>query len=142
MRASGFQNVIVHTDYRPQRSCGQGNVFTRVCHSVHRGWGCLPQCMLGYHTPLQQTPPGSSHPPLGAETPQSRQPPPGADTLPRAGTPKSRHPPGLSTHTPPPGSRLRHTVNDRPVRILLECILVLICLWTSKLVLTNSLYCP
>ena len=25
---------------------------------------------------------------------------------------------------PPPGSRLRHTVNERPVRILLECILV------------------
>ena len=30
-------------------------------------------------------------------------------------TPRSR---------PPPGSRLRHTVNERPVRILLECILV------------------
>ena len=25
---------------------------------------------------------------------------------------------------PPPGSRLQHTVNERPVRILLECILV------------------
>ena len=23
--------------YRPQRSCGQGYVFTRVCDSVHRG---------------------------------------------------------------------------------------------------------
>ena len=23
--------------YRPQRSCGQGNVFTGVCDSVHRG---------------------------------------------------------------------------------------------------------
>ena len=23
--------------YRPQRSCGQGNIFTPVCHSVHRG---------------------------------------------------------------------------------------------------------
>ena len=34
------------------------------------------------------------------------------------------------THTrpppPPPGSRLQHTVNERPVRILLECILVLL----------------
>ena len=28
--------------------------------------------------------------------------------------------------TPPAASRLRHTVNERPVRILLECILVLI----------------
>ena len=28
--------------------------------------------------------------------------------------------------TPPPGSRLQHTVNERAVRILLECILVLL----------------
>ena len=27
--------------YRPKRSFGQGNVFTRVCDSVNRG-GCLP----------------------------------------------------------------------------------------------------
>ena len=26
--------------YRPQRSCGQGYVFTRVCHSVNRGGVC------------------------------------------------------------------------------------------------------
>ena len=37
--------------------------------------------------------------------------PPGADP------PRSRH--------PPPGSRLQHTVYERPVRILLECILVI-----------------
>ena len=43
--------------YRPQRSCGQGYVFTRVCDSVHSRGG-LPKCMLGYHTP-----PGSRHPP-------------------------------------------------------------------------------
>ena len=35
--------------------------------------------------------------------------------------PPSRHPPGADPH---PGSRLRHTVNEWPVRILLECILV------------------
>ena len=40
--------------------------------------------------------------------------PPGADT-PGADTPQSRH---------PPGSGLQHIVNERPVRILLECILV------------------
>ena len=73
--------------YRPQQSCGQGNIFTPVCHSVHRGG--LPQCMLGY-------PPGSR--------------PPGI-----------RHPPGSDT---PPGSRLQHTVYERPGRILLECFLV------------------
>ena len=51
-------------------------------------------------TPWEQTPPPEQTPPLGADTPQ------GADT------------------PPPLGSRLRHTVNERPVRILLECILV------------------
>ena len=37
------------------------------------------------------------------------------------------------THVPPPGQilRLRHTVNERPVRILLECILVGILRLTS-----------
>ena len=41
---------------------GQGNVFTGVCDSV-RGGGCLPQCMLGYHTPQSRhTPPWTRHP--------------------------------------------------------------------------------
>ena len=30
--------------YRPQRSCGQGYVFTRVCDSVHIG-GAIPACL-------------------------------------------------------------------------------------------------
>ena len=30
--------------YRPQRSCGQGNIFTPVCHSVHRAGVCLSAC--------------------------------------------------------------------------------------------------
>ena len=70
--------------YRPQRSCGQGYVFTRVCDSVHRGGGS----------------PGRETPPDQADTPLDQ-----ADT--------------------PPGSRLQNTVYERPVRILLECILVL-----------------
>ena len=78
--------------YRPQRSCGQGYVFTRVCNSVHRGSASV-------HAGI---PPGGTHPP-----------PPEAHTPPK-------HPPGST----PPGSRLRHTVNERPVRILLGCILV------------------
>ena len=44
-------------------------------------------------------------PPDQADPPQTRQTPPG---------------PGRS----PPRSRLQHTVYERPVRILLECILV------------------
>ena len=100
-------------------------LVTPVCHSVHGGV-CLSACWdtttppsPGADTPLGADPPG-------ADTPQST--PPRADTpYPRADTPQSRHPshlPGADTH-PPPGSRLRHTVNERPVRILLECILVL-----------------
>ena len=64
-------------------------------------------------TPAQttHTPPGSH--PLGRYTP----PPPGAGTPPQAGTPSPE------AHTPP-GRRCQHTVNERPVCILLECILV------------------
>ena len=40
--------------------------------------------------------------------------------------PPGTHPPGADTPPPAPGSRLQHTVNERPVRILLECILVII----------------
>ena len=91
-------------NYRPQRSCGQGYVFTRVCDSVNRGG--LPQCMLGYH-PL-----GRKHPPTPQEgsthTPGKEAPPP-----------ERQHPPWEGS-TPP-----RHTVNKWPVHILLECILVL-----------------
>ena len=107
--------------YRPQWSRGQVNIFAPVCHSVHSG-ACLPQCMLGYHPPprnsphQEQTPPRSRLP-LGAD-PLEQTPPPGADTPPGADPPRIRHPP------PPPRSRLWHTVNERPVRILLECILV------------------
>ena len=125
---------------------GQGNVFTGVCDSVHRGGVCLSACW--------------DTTPLGADTPQSRHPL-GADTPPRADTPPeqtppweqtphwSRHPP-RSRHlpeqtplgvdiphppqadTPPPRSRLRHTVNEWPVRILLECILVTVKLLPFK----------
>ena len=98
--------------------------------------------MLGYH-PLEQTPPCTDTPP-----PRDQTPPPGSRHPPRsrqppgADTPRTRHPwdqtcPGSTSpkeHTPPrstpppgagpPRSRLRHMVSERPVRILLECILV------------------
>ena len=44
----------IHSCYRLQ-----GNIFTPVCHSVHRG--DLPQCMLGYH-PQTRHPPAQSMP--------------------------------------------------------------------------------
>ena len=82
-----------------------------VKNSVHRGG--LPQCMLGYPTPrTRHTHP---HPPDQAHHP-----------------PRTRHtsPPGPGT--PPPGRRLQHTVNERPVRILLECILVHLCQYLQR----------
>ena len=76
-RGVSLTETGMYSCYRPQRSLGQGNIFTAVCDSVNRGEG-------------------------------SRSPPKEADTPPRG-----RHPP------PPPD-----TVIERPVRILLECILV------------------
>ena len=104
-----FQPVFANDTfdlYRPQRSCGQGNVFTGVCHSFCSQGGregvCLSACW------------DTTIPPDQADTPRTRQAPP----LDQA------DPPGTRQATPP-GSRLQHTVYERPVRILLECILVL-----------------
>ena len=102
---------------------GVGSVCLSAC------WDATPQSrppeqtppLLGADTPQEQIPPreqtppppGSRHPPRSRHPPWSRHPreqtPPGADT------------PGADT---PPASRHRYTVNERPVRILLECILV------------------
>ena len=90
---------------------GQGNAFTGVCDSVHRG--ALPQCMLD--TPQTRHPPAQTPP---RPDPPLEQTPPGGDPLPN---PPDQTPPGEQT---PSGSRRQHTVNERPVRILLECILV------------------
>ena len=103
--------------YRPQRSCGQGNIFTAVCHSVHMGGsplGRTPPPDQADPPPTRQTPPDQADPPSGAHTP------PPSD---QADTPlgPGRPPPDQAD---PPGSRLQHTVNEGPVRILLECILV------------------
>ena len=121
--------------YRPQRSCGQGNIFAPVCQSVHRGASAsvhagipLPRVHppgSRHPHPPEQTPPRSRHPPEqtppGADPPEQTSPwdqtPPWKQTLPRADTP-------LWSRQLPPKSRLRHTVNERPVHILLECILV------------------
>ena len=74
-------------------------------------------------TPLDLvgTPPGP-----GRHSPWTRQTHP---THPGPGRhpPRPGRPPLQTRHAPhPPGSRLQHTVYERPVRILLECILVII----------------
>ena len=105
------------------------------------GGGCLPQCMLGADTPWEQTPPWKQTP-QKQTPPGSRHPPPpgsrhplGADTPWKQTPSRSRHlPSGADTPPPPPGSRhpVRDTVNERPVRILLECILVPYILWLQN----------
>ena len=80
----------------------QGNVFTPVCHFVHRGSGRHP---LGANTPPpeqtspweqtapEQTPPlGADTPPLGADTRQE-QTPPGSRHPPRSRSPRAETPP-------------------------------------------------
>ena len=125
-------------NYRAQRSCGQGNIFTPVCHSFcSQGGVCLSACW-------------DTTPPNQIPTPPDQTPPPRADTPPdQTPTPGSRHPPG-SRHTPPKeqthprGSRLQHTVYERPVRILLECILVwsiLLCISSGAMFILWLLWC-
>ena len=88
----------------------QGNVFTHVCHSVHGGVFHTPS----RQTTSRQTPLLCRHP---QQTPLPRQTPPSqADTLGQTPFPW-RHP----LH-----SACWDTINKRAVRILLECILVLI----------------
>ena len=105
------------TNYRPKRSFGQGNIFTPVCHSVHRGGVSAPNFRGGRgvpgEVPPRQTPlPPGRHPP--GRHPPGRHPPgqapprqaPPWQAPPRAGTPPGRHPPWAGTppgQAPPPG---------------------------------------
>ena len=60
-------------NYRPQRSCGQGYVFTRVCDSVNRGEGS------------PENPPGPGRPPWDqGDHPGTKEntPPPGPGRTP------------------------------------------------------------
>ena len=115
--------------YRPQRSCGQGNIFTPVCHSFCSQGGRGSASVHAGISPWEQTPPQEQTPPRTRppqeqtpldQTPPGSRHPPGPDTTPPDQTPP--HPD--QTPPPPPGSRLQHTVYERPVLILLECILV------------------
>ena len=129
--------------YRPQRSCGQANVFTGVCLSTGGGEGvCLSACWDAIPPPesgrappppgTRQTPSplGPGRPPPGTrQTPpwdQADPPGPGRPPWDQADTPPDQAdtPPPWDQADTPPESRLQHTVYERPVRILLECILV------------------
>ena len=97
--------TIPYHHYRPQRSCGQGNVFTGVCLSTGGEGVCLSACWDANPPGSRQTPPDQADPPGTRQTP----PPPGPGRLPpdqadtpqdQADTPRpGRHPPG-TRHTP------------------------------------------
>ena len=90
---SSFNGHLLHVEtktkrghcYRPQRSCGQGNVFTGVCLSTGGEGVCLSACWDVMPPPDQAyTPPGPGRPPLDqADPPWTRQTPPDQTDPPR-----------------------------------------------------------
>ena len=113
---TGRNEVVAKVMFLQVCVCPQGG---RVSASVHAG---MPSPRDQGDPPgTRQIPPGPGRPPQTRQTPQTRETPP----LPRTReTPSGpgRHPPGPGRT--PLGSKLQHTVYERPVRILLECILV------------------
>ena len=119
-------SIITLYLYRPQRSCGQGNISTPVCHSVHRGGVPGPEGVVS-HKALRQTPPDQADPldqthhPPGSDTPQSRHtttPPP--DQAHHPPPDQTHHPPDQTHHppdqTPPPGPDTPPTRHTTPLR--------------------------
>ena len=105
-------------------------MFLHVCVILFTGGVSRQGEPSQEQTPPDQTPPRSdiprsTHPPpkqtpttrIGRTPPQGRENP-----LPQEQTPQEQTPP--PGPDPPPSSTLQHTVNERPVYILLECILV------------------
>ena len=95
--ADGTDPTGMHSCYyRPQRSCGQGYVFTGVCDSVHRGglWRTPPG-------PRRTPSPGTKeNPPDQVDTPRTKENPPGPRRTPRPGRPpqdQGEPPPGKKT---------------------------------------------
>ena len=96
-------SAVTLTFYRPQRSCGQGNIFTPVCHSVHKGV-CLSACWNAT-TPYQGDPPAKETPleggtPLCQGEPPAKERPPWKEAPPAKETPRRRP----SQKQTPPGS--------------------------------------
>ena len=104
--------------YRPQQSC-EGYVFTGVCPSTGEEY-------LTRHTPQTRYPLGPGTSPRARYTPWTRHTPSRDQVHLPPGTPRTRYTP-QTRYTPPdqvhPPPEIRPLL--RTVRILLECILVL-----------------
>ena len=103
--------------YRPQRSCGQGNVFTGVCLSTGGDGGRVSASVhAGMPDPRDQadTPPGTRQTPPGTrQTPPDQADPSGPGRPPRtrqtppnqADPPRPGRPPWTRQTPPPPGKQ-------------------------------------
>ena len=104
-------------------------MFLQVSVCPQGGGVCLSACWDANPPPRPGRPPrDQADPPGTRQTPhQDQADPPGTRRIPpgtRQAPPQDQADP-LGTRQTPPGSRLQYTVyNERPVRILLECILV------------------
>ena len=138
--------------YRPQRSWAKV-MFLQAFVILSTGGGGSASVHAGMPPPgtRDPTPPDQADPPRGQNQRRlqtdARDPPrpgrPPRDQRPPQDqrlhippwtrqthypTPHPPHPPG--TRDPRLGNRCQHTVNERPVRILLQCILVKLCNFT------------
>ena len=87
-----IESSIIFTTCK--RSLGQGNIFTPVCHSVHRGGICLSACWDT--TPRNHAPPGAMQHPL--QTMHHQHPTPGAEHAGRYGQcAGGTHPTGMQS---------------------------------------------
>ena len=96
--------ILAPNNYRPQRSCGQGYVFTRVCDSVHRGGLRRNPPGPGRNPPEPGRTPGPRRTPLDQGEPpldQGEPPHPGPRRTPPPGTKKK--PLGTKENPPRPG---------------------------------------
>ena len=99
---SKFLFDSVHMFTARKRSLGQGNVFTPVCHSVHRWEGGLPnplwmQTPRVGQTPWMQTSRVGQTPPW-MQTPRVGQTPPGCRPPPYSQQAGGTHPTGMHTY--------------------------------------------
>ena len=70
----GSANAIPDNScYRPQRSCGQGNVFTGVCLSTGGRVSASVHAGMPYPPGTGQSPPGPGRPPRTRQTPPEDQ---------------------------------------------------------------------
>ena len=122
-----YSNMLRQIFLPPSNEVCEGYVFTDNCLST--GSGCLP-LVRGWQTPWGRLPLGRLH--LGRH-PQ----PPWADT-PQPPGQTSIQPPG---QTCPLRSACWNTVYKRAVRILLECILVVIYEWFKTIYKSTEIVC-